>query len=76
MGEAMTRLSGKMALQMADSRGDEVRTSRLHVNRDLWLSDRWRPKLGKLGVIDSQWRIKCMACNSMELEGSRKVQSK
>ena len=75
MGE-MTRLLGKMALQMAHSQGDEVRTSRLHMNRDLWLSNRWRPKLGKLGVIDSQWRIECMACDSVELEGSRKVWSK
>jgi hypothetical protein len=53
-GVNTARLSGSKAQQTDASRGDEVRTSKLQANKEWCLSHRWKPKLGKPGVMDSQ----------------------
>jgi hypothetical protein len=59
-----------MAGQMAASIGAvETQRSRLPVNKEQCLSRRWKLKLGKLGVMETQCTMEWVARDSVELEG-------
>jgi hypothetical protein len=50
----MVRQLGNRAWQRVASEAVDVRISKLHAKSEWWTVQRWNPKLGNPGVIESQ----------------------
>jgi hypothetical protein len=75
-GVGTARQLGRRARQISASAEVETQRRRLPVNRDRCLSRRWKPKLGKASVMETQCTMESDTSDSEELEGSTGDRSK
>jgi hypothetical protein len=59
---------GNRAEQSEASNEVDTRITRSQAKSERWEVQRWNPKLGNPGVIESQWTIEGVTCARVELE--------
>jgi hypothetical protein len=62
------RQVGNKAEQSEASKRVNTRITKLQAKRERWEVQRWNPKLGNPGVIESQWTIEGVTWARVELE--------